>query len=81
MPVGQVNGKVPKARAMGRAIAIARARAGMTQQQLAEASGVSRATVHSIESGNREPLLITLVKVADALKLDVDELEGVDFDV
>ena len=49
----------------------ARVEAGLTQEQLAEKSGVSRATIANIERGSQAFLKSsTIIKLADALKLD-----------
>jgi XRE family transcriptional regulator, regulator of sulfur utilization len=47
---------------------------GQSQAQLAKSSGVPRATIASLESGSANPTLNVLVKLADALKITVEEL-------
>ena len=48
-----------------------RIRAGLTQEQLAEKSGVSRITIANIERGKQEFLKSsTIIKLADALAID-----------
>ena len=48
-----------------------RLKAGLTQEQLAEKSGVSRATIANIERGVQSFLKSsTIIKLADALKID-----------
>lgn len=60
---------------MGYRIKAAREMCGMTQTQLAEKSGVSRATICGLENGNeRVTTTKTLGKLADALGVTVDEL-------
>lgn len=44
---------------------------GMKQWELADASGVDRATISQIETGRREPTLETLEKLAPALDAEV----------
>lgn len=45
--------------------------AGLTQEQLAEKSGVSRLTIANIERGAQTVLKSsTIIKLADALKVD-----------
>lgn len=46
--------------------------AGMTQQQLAEAVGVSRQTIIAIESGRYSPSLEVALKLARAFGQPVD---------
>ncbi len=52
----------------------ARRRAGLSQEELAKASGVSPATVVQVELGHRRPQGRTLRKLAAALGVEVAEL-------
>ena len=45
----------------------ARNAANLTQQQMAQRSGVSQANISKIENGNYHPSLSTLKRIADAL--------------
>lgn len=47
---------------------------GLTQQQLADACGISKPYVSQIESGAREPTVATLKALAAALAVDIDDL-------
>lgn len=47
---------------------------GSTQQQMAKASGLPRATWANIESGGANPTLAVLAKVAEALAVPFEEL-------
>ena len=49
---------------------------GLTQQQLAELSGVPRPTWANLESGASNPTLSVLVRVATALSVSLEELIG-----
>jgi transcriptional regulator with XRE-family HTH domain len=45
-----------------------------TQDALAAASGLPRSTIANLESGEANPSLVVLVKVASALCVPIDEL-------
>lgn len=47
---------------------------GLTQQQLAEALGVSRQTVISIESGKYDPSLPLAFKIAKFLQARIEDI-------
>jgi transcriptional regulator with XRE-family HTH domain len=49
---------------------------GLSQQQIARAAGIPRATWTHLESGAANPTLAVLIKVANALQVRVDELLG-----
>ena len=55
-------------------MAAARRRAGLTQAELAEASGVTDETISRIERGRYEPAVSTLIQLADALDTGIDQL-------
>lgn len=62
-------------KADGDALRLFRERRWLTQRQLAELAGVSRATVVELESGrNKDPRNDTLKAIAAALKINPDEL-------
>lgn len=48
--------------------------AGMSQEQLAEASGVTRASISRYENGERRPNAWTAIKIARALRCTVEDL-------
>lgn len=52
--------------------------ANMTQAALAEASGVALPTIRNYEQGDREPLLSTAKKLAQALGVSMDQLSTFD---
>ena len=47
-----------------------REKAGMTQVQLAEASGLPLGSIRNYEQGHRDPLWQAIFKLADALGVD-----------
>jgi transcriptional regulator with XRE-family HTH domain len=53
-----------------------RERRKLTQQDLAERSGVPRPTLAHLESGDANPTLSVLVRVAEALGTSIEELIG-----
>lgn len=60
---------------MGSSIAEARKRRGMSQEALSKKSGVSRATIARLESGEDfDVMASTLLKIAKALGTSVDKL-------
>ena len=53
-----------------------RRRAGLTQHELAEKAGISRATLARIEAEESDPAASTLRKLAAALEVTVSDLFG-----
>lgn len=51
-----------------------RAKRGMTQEALAEKTGLTRVHIARLETGNHDPTLSTLQKLAKALKVTVGKL-------
>lgn len=62
------------AQAFGQALVRARLQAEMTQEQLADAAKLHRTTIGLFERGLRCPSLETVFHLADALRIDPDEL-------
>lgn len=58
----------------GERIKAARKRAGVTQAQLAEQSGVAAISIHQYEAGKRNPQLEPVLHIAAALGVPVQEL-------
>ena len=56
----------------------ARERKGLSQKDIAESIGVAKSTYSLYESGNREPNVQTIKKIADILSVSADELLGID---
>ena len=55
-------------------IRVARAEVRITQQQLAEAIGVSRQTINAIESGKFVPSTVLALKMAQIFEKPVEEI-------
>lgn len=51
-----------------------RKRQGVTQEELARASGVDRTHMGSIEQGRRKPTLSTIYKISKVLKMPLEHL-------
>ncbi|HES57977.1 MAG TPA: transcriptional regulator [Firmicutes bacterium] len=51
-----------------------RARLDMTQEELAQAVGVSRQTIHAVERGKADPSLSLALKLAALFEVAVDDL-------
>ncbi|MBM6717927.1 helix-turn-helix transcriptional regulator [Gemmiger formicilis] len=59
---------------IGQNIKLARKKAGLTQKQLAEKSGIATITLQQYERGVREPKLETIAKIARSLNLYASDL-------
>jgi transcriptional regulator with XRE-family HTH domain len=55
-------------------VAAARRQRGFTQVQLAQTSGVNLATIRDLERARYNTTILTLLRVADALDVDLDAL-------
>ena len=51
-----------------------RARKGYSQEKLAELSETGRYSISMIESGLQHPKILSVLKIANALNLDINEL-------
>lgn len=65
-----------RAMTRGERIRQRRLQSQMTQQQLADAAGVSRLTVLKTENDSSEPLAQTIEALADALGVSVEDLRA-----
>lgn len=54
----------------------ARERRNMTQKEVADSIGVAKSTYSLYESGQREPNVQTIKKIADILNVSADDLLG-----
>ena len=68
--------KEKESQLMGEKIKQLRKRFNMTQQQLADALNVQKGTVSMWELGKRTPDVATVIKLADAFKVDILEIIG-----
>jgi transcriptional regulator with XRE-family HTH domain len=58
----------------GKAVAAHRRELGLSQESLAERSGLHRTYIGSVERGERNPTLKSIVKIARALGVDSGDL-------
>lgn len=61
-------------RALGEAVRNARLERGVSQEKLAFESGLDRTFISAIERGVRNPSVLSLCALADALELDAGDL-------
>lgn len=59
---------------VGAALRSARKRAGLSQEKLALKAGVDRTYVGGIERGERNPSILNLARLADALEISLSAL-------
>jgi transcriptional regulator with XRE-family HTH domain len=62
------------ASSIGRRVAEARRKLGLSQDQLATLSGASKGTIVQIEQGNANPSITSICRLAVALQVSVEEL-------
>ena len=62
---------------IGECIRSARKKAGLTQAQLAEKSGVAAISIHQYEAGKRQPRLEQLTRISKALRIHLFDLVGI----
>ena len=66
----------------GKRVRELREKRGLSQEKLAQASGLTTSFVSTIEGGKKTPSLTTVLKLARGLKVDAAELfAGLTFDV
>lgn len=59
-------------RVIGDHIRAARLYANLTQEKLAELAGMDRQAINRIEQGHASPLLDNLIRITDALDVDLE---------
>jgi transcriptional regulator with XRE-family HTH domain len=62
----------------GEAVRRARAKAGVTQEGLAEKAGIDRSYIGGVERGERNPTLVVICKIAGGLNLALPDLFSYD---
>ena len=55
-------------------VKVARVKKGMNQETLAKLAGVNIATISFLENGTKKTKIETLIKIAEVLELDLNEL-------
>ncbi|MEU0675497.1 helix-turn-helix transcriptional regulator [Streptomyces sp. NPDC006172] len=65
---------ISRRRAVGAQIRHVRRHHKLTQQQVCDRTGIDVATYSRIEQGHASPLLDTLIRIADAIGVPLDEL-------
>lgn len=68
------NRDQPPIRELSDRIRARRAELGLTQERLAEAAGLHRTQVGGMECADKEPRLLTLMKLAHGLEMDLADL-------
>ena len=74
MAVAAPNADDPDMAGLGTNLREARERLGLTQEQVAERSGVHATEVSRIEGGKRDPQVSTVIRLANALEVEPGEL-------
>jgi putative transcriptional regulator len=74
IPVDDSDAMAVKELVLRNRVRIERAERSMSQGQLADAAGVSRQTISSIETGQYTPSALLAFRIAQALAMPVDEL-------
>lgn len=73
-PTDQPEWVLARRRAIGERIRQARVRARLTQEMLGELSGIDRQTINRIEQGHAAPRVDSLIRIAEALDVDLADL-------
>lgn len=69
-----MENKTAKSSRFGNAVRVARTRAGITQEELAERAGLDRSYIGGVERGDRNPSLIAIEKIAGGLGITLADL-------
>lgn len=65
---------IARRRAVGDRIRAVRLHANLTQERVSLQSGISLASYNRIEQGHASPMLDSLIRIADAIGVDLAEL-------
>ena len=65
---------------LGKRLKQLRLEAGLTQEKLSIATGISQTYISGLESGTRNPSIKTLDKLAKALKVSISDITDFDND-
>lgn len=69
-----MSGRNRKSNRFGEAVRKARAAAALTQEELADRSGLDRSYIGGVERGERNPTLSVIEKIAEGLGVTLAEL-------
>ena len=64
---------------IGKEFKTIRINAGITQKELAKATGISQQAISTYENNLKEPTITNCIKLADYYQISLDELVGRDF--
>lgn len=64
--------------AFGAAVRSLRAQMGLTQEELADRSGIDRSYIGGVERGERNPTIVVVVRIARGFGLTLSELFAYD---
>lgn len=71
---GTGKGATPRQRIFGDRVRARRQELGLSQEELAHKASIARAYIGSLESGERNPSLDTVARLASALDVDAADL-------
>ena len=66
-----MKAKIPALLKLGENIRAVREKLGISQEELAHEAGLDRTYVGGVERGERNPTIVSCLKIAEALKVDL----------